>query len=54
MGIMLPLLAKRFLVFVGTGKMMWALDRVDKILCCQVLNALTLEDVACHVFQEPV
>lgn len=54
MGITLSLLAKRFIVIVGAGRIIWTLDRVEKILCCQVLSALTLEDVACHVFQESV
>jgi len=54
MGITLPLLGRRFIVIFGAGKMIWTLDRVEKVLSHQVLSVLTLEDVACHVLQEAV
>lgn len=44
MGITLPQLAERFLVFCGSRKN--ALDGIEKVLCCQVLSALTWEDDA--------
>lgn len=43
-GITLPQLAKRFLVFCGSRKN--GLDGIEKVLCCQVLRALTQEDDA--------
>lgn len=37
-------------LLVGLGKMTWALNKMEKALCCQVLSALTLEHGAQPTF----